>query len=81
MSYREEDLANMPFGHLGVEGHITHLYELDPTHIAARPSILCVSNASQVTQVWHAPLPSFVLTDFAAAPVLLELDPTHLHVG
>lgn len=80
MSYREEDFANMLFHQLGVEGHIAHLNELDPTHVAAQPTSLSASNASQATQGWHAPLPSCVLTDFATAPVLLELDPTHLLV-
>ena len=80
MSYSEENFASMLFGRFIAEGHINHLSELDPTHLFSHSTSVNVSNTSQTTQVWRAPLPSCVLTDIVAAPVLLELDPTHAQV-
>jgi hypothetical protein len=79
MPYRKEDFSSMPFSRLVVESHVTYLNELDPTHIIKQSKSIRVSNATQTTQVRRAPLPSRVLTNISAAPVLLELDPTHLH--
>jgi len=79
MSYREEDFANMLFGRLVVEGLIPYLNELDPTHVSAQPASINISSANQTTAAYRASLPSGVLHDLIAAPVLLELDPTHLH--
>lgn len=79
MSYHEEDFANMLFAWPAVEGRIIHLYELDPTHVAAQPTAPHTSGASQTMQVFRSTLPSCVFTDIAASTVLLELDPTHVH--
>lgn len=80
MSYQEQDFAEMLFAWPAVEGRIMHLYELDPTHVAAQP----LSNASRSATpsvISRSSLPSCVLTDATPARVLLELDPTHLHAG
>lgn len=79
MSYYEEDFADMLFAWPAVEGRIIHLYELDPTHVAAQPTSITTGKAGRAMQGSRSPLPFCVLTDIAAAPVLLELDPTHLH--
>ena len=78
MSYREEEFADMLFAWPAVEGRITYLYELDPTRVAVQPTNIRTRKASQTMPVSHSPLPFYVLADTAIAPVLLELDPTHL---
>jgi hypothetical protein len=80
MSYCDEDFADMLFAWPAVEGRILHLYELDPTHVIAQPTSIRTSKAgSQAMQASRSPQPFCVLTDIATAPVLLELDPTHMH--
>lgn len=79
MPYHEEDFTNMLFAWPAVEGRIIHLYELDPTHVAAQPSAPRTSGASQTMQASRSPLPLCLFTDIAAPAVLLELDPTHAH--
>lgn len=81
MSYHEEDFADMLFAWPAVEGRITHLYELDPTHATAQSTDVISSNTDRTTTVLSAAsTPSLcVLTDTIATAVLLELDPTHTH--
>jgi len=79
MLHNEEDFADMLFAWPAVEGRITHLYELDPTHVAAQPTRIRTSKAGRAMRVSRSPLPYCVLIDTAVVPALLELDPTHLH--
>lgn len=83
MSYHEEDFADMLFAWPAVDGRITYLYELDPTHVIAQTAEVISINAERTTTVLSAAsTPSLcVLTDTIAAAVLLELDPTHTHAG
>lgn len=80
MPYREEDFASMPIGQFGVEGYLTYLNELDPTHVTKHSTRFNASNASQMSLAWRAPSSSSLLAYTEAAPVLLELDPTHFHI-
>lgn len=81
MPYHEQDFADMLFAWPAVEGRIIHLYELDPTHVAAQPS----GSASVTARASHAVHPSrasafyCALGDIAPAAAMLELDPTHTH--
>lgn len=79
MSYHEEDFADMLFVWPAVDGRITHLYELDPTHLSAEPTGIKASSAGHAVQVSRSPLPFCLLTDTVPTALLLELDPTHLH--
>lgn len=85
MSYREEDFAEILFAWPAVEGRITHLYELDPTHVIVQAAdvvpALGTCSAKRIVSVHSSTsTPLCVLTDTAPAGVLLELDPTHVHV-
>lgn len=82
MSYHEEDFADMLFAWPAVEGRITHLYELDPTHAMVQSTDAISSNAHRTAPApGTASTPSIcVHTDNMAPAVLLELDPTHTHV-
>ncbi|WP_132258124.1 hypothetical protein [Paucimonas lemoignei] len=77
MSYREEDFANMLSGWIGVEGHIGYLAELDPTHVPAPLASLSMNNTPQTAQAYRVPSLPHLFAASAAAPALLELDPTH----
>lgn len=79
MPYHEQDFADMLFAWPAVEGRIIHLYELDPTHVAAQPSsgTSAFARAMPMTMPSRTEGPYCALGDIAPAPVLLELDPTH----
>lgn len=79
MPYHEQDFADMLFAWPAVEGRIIHLYELDPTHVAAEAggSVSPGPRASHAVQPSRATQPYCALGDSAPAAVLLELDPTH----
>lgn len=81
MSYCEEDFADMLFAWPAVEGRLLHLYELDPTHVAVRPASAGTANARRAMPGSRSAPLLCALTEAAAAPALLELDPTHLHAG
>jgi len=61
------------------EDRIVHLYELDPTHVAAKPADRSHRNFAERTSAnaSRSPLPFCLQSDYAPAAVLLELDPTH----
>ena len=69
----------MLFAWPAVEGRIIHLYELDPTHVAAQPSAgrSTVARAASMAPPSRSEGLYCALGDIAPAPVLLELDPTH----
>jgi hypothetical protein len=73
----EHELASMLAAWPAAEDRITHLYELDPTHVAARPAgqerIVVRHRAFES----RSPQPFCLLADAMPVPVLLELDPTH----
>lgn len=80
MPYHEHDFADMLFAWPAVEGRIIHLYELDPTHVAAQPSA-CASpptSASRAAHASRAAEPYCAIGCITSAAVLLELDPTHI---
>lgn len=81
MSYLEEDFADMLFVWPSVDGRITHLYELDPTHAPAEPSRIRLHKTGAVTTGSRSPVPFCVATDNAVTDVLLELDPTHFQAA
>lgn len=79
MLYRTEDeLANLLAAWPAAEDRIIHLYELDPTHVAAQPAGHERSAERQCAQESRSPLPFCLLSDEAPGAALLELDPTHL---
>lgn len=79
MPYHEQDFADMLFAWPAVEGRIIHLYELDPTHVAAEAggSVSPGPRTARAVQPSRSPEPYCALVDIAPVPVLLELDPTH----
>lgn len=81
MSYREEDFSDMLFAWPSVDGRITYLYELDPTHVAAQPAPSRRNKADQVMTLSRSSVPFCVATDTAVTNMLLELDPTHFQAG
>lgn len=59
---------------------IHHLYELDPTHVAAQPSVT-IGAAGRQTHPQASVMSSIcLLAEEVHAAVLLEIDPTHLQV-
>lgn len=77
MSYHEEDFADMLFAWPAVDGRIIHLYELDPTHVAAQPSGSKGARAGLPSQASRSALPFCLTGETVPAAILLELDPTH----
>lgn len=61
------------------EARIIHLYELDPTHIAAQPAENKRNVERRTTPQTRSTLPFCLLADEAPAAALLELDPVHVH--
>ncbi|GAB3538187.1 hypothetical protein GCM10027343_03310 [Noviherbaspirillum agri] len=61
------------------EHRIVHLYELDPTHVAAEPGaqVHRISAGRHSANASRSPLPFCLSAEYAPAAVLLELDPTH----
>jgi hypothetical protein len=74
----EHELASLLAAWPVAEERITHLYELDPTHVAAHP----VGQERRVIRhrafESRSAQPFCLLPDAAPVPVLLELDPTHI---
>lgn len=73
----EHELASMLAAWPVAEDHILHLFELDPTHVAAQPAGFEVHTERKCTQEYRSPLPFCVLSDEAPVMPLLELDPAH----
>lgn len=73
----EHELANFLAAWPAAEARVIHLYELDPTHVAAQPAECKRSTGCQSAQGSRSSLPFCLLSDEAPVPALLELDPTH----
>ena len=78
MSHHEHDLTGTLLTWPAVEGRIFHLYELDPTHVAAQPSGNMGNTMRRTTQETGSTPEFCLLAEHAHPVVLLELDPTHL---
>jgi len=80
MSYQaEQDLAELLAAWPVAEARIIHLYELDPTHVAAQPAGDVRRTERQGARESRSQVPFCLLADEVAVPVLLELDPAHFH--
>lgn len=73
----EHELASLLAAWPVAEERITHLYELDPTHVAASPAAQARSTIRHRAFESRSAHPFCLLSDAAPAAVLLELDPTH----
>lgn len=73
----EHELASMLAAWPAAEDRITHLFELDPTHVAANTAGHVRSSERQSAHETRSPLPFCLLSDDMPPPALLELDPTH----
>jgi hypothetical protein len=80
MLNRAEELASTLAACPAAEDRIIHLYEIDPTHVAAQAAGYDRSAERQRAQESRSPLPFCLLSDEAPAAALLELDPAHLYV-
>lgn len=78
MTYQEQDFAGMLFAWPSVEGRIVHLYELDPTHVAAAAENKVIVTERKASAQSRSELPFCLRAEHAPTPVLLELDPTHM---
>lgn len=74
----EHELASMLAAWPVAEDHILHLFELDPTHIAAQAAESTVRTERRCAHESRSPLPFCLLLDEAPVVPLLELDPVHL---
>jgi hypothetical protein len=75
----EHELASLLAAWPAAEDRITHLYELDPTHVPA-PAGASVCRAERAgARESRSPLPFCLLSEDMPAAPLLELDPVHLY--
>lgn len=76
----EHELASMLATWLAAEDRVIQLYELDPTHVAAKPAAYERRTERQSATESRSSVPFCLLADEAPAATLLELDPIHVHV-
>lgn len=80
MSYEaEQDLAELLAAWPVAEARIIHLYELDPTHVAAHAGSDVRRSERHGARESRSQPPFCLLAEAAPVPVLLELDPAHFH--
>ncbi|HEY0843818.1 MAG TPA: hypothetical protein VGE12_00520 [Noviherbaspirillum sp.] len=77
--HAEPELASLLAAWPAAEDRIVHLYELDPTHVAAAQTVAYARRTErQSVQESRSSLPFCLLSDEAPVPAMLELDPTHV---
>lgn len=77
LNHAEHELAGLLSAWSTAEERILHLFELDPTHVAAQPAERTGSAERLCAGITRSLTPFCLHADYAPAAVLLELDPTH----
>lgn len=79
LNHAEHEFTSFLAAWSASEDRIIHLYELDPTHVAAESAERSYRSTTErkSANVSRSPLPFCLQSDYAPAAVLLELDPTH----